>query len=266
MFIACPLANHQRKWFIKEIINYSMNLEEKRETVRSYLRQHPNATCQQIRDEIRLRLERIYTNGNCVKNAYLDANIPFSKALNKRTKQQMKEQVIEYIKTHKNANTVSIKKDIGIDIPKTFKTIRKAYNDAGIEYNPSYDVSGSALTEIRKRSIRFENKIFTNLEKFGNLKRKVKTINKKEADGLLIYKNQRIIIEIKNYTKRNITFSEIKQIKGYMDCLECKKGLIIHSFNKNKKLKMININDSEIGVLHFDQINNIPEILKDKTL
>lgn len=243
-----------------------MELEEKKEKVRNYLTQHPNATCRQIRDNIGLRLERIYTNGNCVKQAYLDANIPFSKALSKRTKQQMKEQVIQYIKNNKNANTVSIQRDLRINIPRVFGTIKEAYKNAGKEYNPSYDISGSALIEIRKRSIKFEDDILANLEKFGNLKRKVKTINKKEADGLLIYKNQRIIIEIKNYTKRNITFSEIKQIKDYMDCLECKKGLIIHSFNKNKKLKRININDSEIGVLHFDQMNNIPEILKDKTL
>ena len=112
-----------------------MNLEEKKEVIKQYLRNHPHATCRDVRINTKLRIERIYSGG--MKEAYLDASIPFSKPLLKRTKEEMKKQIIQYIRKNKNkATTTSIKKDLRIDIPKVFGKISFAFKAAGVKYTP----------------------------------------------------------------------------------------------------------------------------------
>jgi hypothetical protein len=238
-----------------------MNQQEKKELIRNYLKQNPTATYNQIRKDTKLKLERIYGK-NCVKNAYLDAKIPFSKPLLKRTKTEMRKQTIKYIQNNpKTANTVTILKNINVNIPRTFGTIREAYKLAKVEYFPQYKIHGSALYKIRRRAVEFETNILTYLEKFGKVKKKIRLSNRKEVDGLLIYKNQKFVIEIKNYIKKNITLSEIKQLIGYMKYMNCRKGLIIHSYPKNKKSKRIKIKDLEITLIYHNQLNNFQEII-----
>ena len=100
-------------------------LEEKRKQLVRYIRNNPTATYKKIKEDTKIKVERVFPKG--MKDVYRAANIPFPKALRKRTKDQMLNEVIEFIRNNPTtANTVTIKRGLGIHISRTFKTIKKA--------------------------------------------------------------------------------------------------------------------------------------------
>lgn len=113
-------------------MNLYKNFNKKEEELINYLRKNPNATYRGIRQDTKIKVERLYPK-NGMKSAYIKAGIQFSKSLQKRTREQMVNEVIEFIRSNACANTISIKKELRIDIPKIFGTISKAYKVAGIK-------------------------------------------------------------------------------------------------------------------------------------
>lgn len=219
----------------------------------SYLRKNPTATYLQIKKDTKIKTERIYPKLG-LKEAYKNAGIPLSKNLSKRTRKQMFNEIIEFIKTNPTATTVQIKKELGIDIPKTFKTIKAAYEAAKIPYKPKIYISGCALPEIKNRAAKFEDLVLDILKKEGKIIKSVVTKEGKRADALWYFKNKKYVVEIKDYTKKKITDTDIKQILMYMISLNCKNGLLIHKYHK-EKINKLNIKDYKIIILPFDKIN-----------
>ena len=125
-------------------------LEEKRKQLVRYIRNNPTATYKKIKEDTKIKVERVLPKG--MKDVYRAANIPFPKALRKRTKDQMLNEVIEFIRNNPTtANTVTIKRGLGIHISRTFKTIKKAYNAAGVKYK--YPVNKGTRKERKQRII-----------------------------------------------------------------------------------------------------------------
>ncbi|MFH1840408.1 MAG: restriction endonuclease [Nanoarchaeota archaeon] len=208
------------------------DLELNRSIVTNYIKKNPNATYREIRKNTKLKVERLFPG--CMKGAYNAAGVPFSKHLSKRTKEEMLRTVIKFIKKNPSANTVIIKRELEIEIPKTFGRLKEAYRVAGVEHVPKIKVSGTAIPEIRMRSIDFENKVIKFLESKGKVKSKIRTKKGKQADALFYLGDKTYVIEIKNYVKKKITLSEIKQIIRYMEELNHKDGILVHSYDSDK--------------------------------
>lgn len=112
-----------------------MNLEERKAIVREYLRENPQATYKQIRKDTKIRLEREYKRGiGCMKEAYLDAGVPFSKFLRRRSRKQIIQEVIEFVKKNPNATVIEIQKQTNASVPKIFGSIKNVYEIAGLKY------------------------------------------------------------------------------------------------------------------------------------
>lgn len=229
------------------------NLENRKKILFEYLRKNPNATYIQIKRDTKLKVERIFPRS--MKDAFIAAGIPLSKSLRKRSRDQMLKEVIEFIGNNPHANTITIKKELGIDIPKTFKRIKEAYKVAGVEYIPNISVGGTALPEIRLRAINFEDEVTNFLGNKGKVIRKVKLKRKKQVDALFYYQTERYVIEVKNYIRKKITFSDIKQTLSYMKELNCKNGLIIHTYPKDE-IDVFNLEDYQIKIVPYSKLIN----------
>ncbi len=238
------------------------NLKKREEELLTYIRENPGHTHRQIRDATSIKVERVYPHQG-MKQLYLKADIPFSLGARRRSKQQMLRDVIYFIQQKPSATTIDIKRETGVDIPKTFKTIEAAYEAAGVIY-PKRRVSGSALPNINKRAQNFEKGVLKALKQVGGIKEKIKLFGKREADALFYYNNKEYVIEIKNYVKRRITLSEIKQVLSYMLELQCKQGLLIHSYDLNK-IKTVQLDDYSLLIVSYQFLLNSKLFKKSKT-
>ncbi len=190
------------------------NLEEKKSELLEYIRKNPNATYRKIRKDTKIKLERVFPKG--IKKAFLEANVPFPKHLLKRTKEEIKKQIIQYIKKNNQATTLDIRRDLKAEIPRTFGTILNAYKKAGVKYPRKYytkilrnkqDRIKEVINYIKKNplaSIEDINKdLKLNVNKlFNNMQEIYKKAGIKYINGHFkrTLKKQNIII---NYIKEN---------------------------------------------------------------
>lgn len=226
-------------------------LKIKKQILLDYIRKNQNATYRQIRKDTKIKVERIFPG--MMKEAWKAAGVPFSKHLRKRTRSQLIKEVIECIKRNPTMNTVIIKKELGIDIPKVFGKIENAYKIAGVTYKPNINVVGIALPEIQLRANNFEKEVADFLRSKGRLRRNVKIYRNKRADALFYYKGRRYVIEVKNYIKKKLTFSDIKQVIGYMKALNCYNGVLIHSYN-TAVIDNLSFGDYKIKIVPYKRL------------
>jgi hypothetical protein len=112
--------------------------------------------------------------------------------------------------------------------------------------------------ETRKRAKTFEENIAIKLSGYGTVNRLVKT-ERGVADIILERKDKRIIIEIKDYLNKDISFSQIKQLNKYLDDTGSNLGFLI-CHNKPKKDKFL-IGKNKIFVLEDRELNKLPTII-----
>ena len=107
------------------------NPEEKRRVIIEFLKKNPNATYWQIRKEIKLHPERLFKS---LEEAYRLAGIKPPRTFARKTKDERKRIIIEYIKKHPTAGGQHIQKDTKIIIKNAFSNTKEAFETAGIPY------------------------------------------------------------------------------------------------------------------------------------
>ena len=230
------------------------NMEEKRKIVREYINKNPNCTYNEIRENTKIKIERVYKN---MKEAYIDAGVKLSKNLRKRDIEKQKIEVINFIKKNPGCSTIDIHSEIKVNVIRVFGCIKNAYKAANIKYPDKDITSGVRNPEVVKRSHDFEKEIIDILKKFGKVRPKVRLTNG-IVDCLLNYDNEDFVVEIKDFRGRNnMTMHEIKQLLRYMDALNYKKGILIcpkESFPKRKNGRKLYIRDKIITILSGEDL------------
>lgn len=197
---------------------------------------------------------------NNIEDAYNQANIKIINGNTKRTK-KIQENIINYIKENPNCTQRDINKNCKTHVQEHFKGgIIEAYKLAKVNYPyERLTLYGTAKKEIKKRARDFEEDIAIKLSGFGKVNKLVKT-KRGVADIILERKSQKIVIEIKDYQKKEISISQIKQLNKYLEYTNQGIGILI-CHTKPKKDKFI-IGKNKIFVIEKQELNKIPEILK----
>ncbi|MBS3072302.1 restriction endonuclease [Candidatus Pacearchaeota archaeon] len=231
---------------------YSPKTEDKyKKIVYGYIKNNPNASYRDIKNATRIKIERLFEHG--MRQAYLEAGVSFSKPLQKRNRKEMIKEVIQYIQKNPKSTITEIQNNTRVTIPKIFKTIHNAYKLAEIPYPQRKRYTGSENAEIRKRAADFEDEAINLLSTRGKLIKHYRT-KYGIADALLDMEDKKIIIEVKDYQKKNITFHELKQLYRYILGTEhCCDGILVTNKNKWKKGKVY-IENNRISVISLDQI------------
>jgi len=242
------------EWVPKDCYN---NPNEKKKILIAYIRKNPNCTYLDIKNNTKIKVERLYKNMGA---AYRAANVKLSKSLSRRNRQQQKREIIEYIQNNPGCTVTDIQENIHVCLPRLFRTIENAYRCAGIEYVPRNIVSGVASNIIVNRCIAYERKIVDILSGLGKVRSKVRTQNG-IADCTLELNGINYVVEVKDFRARNnITQTQIKQLIRYMKALKYKNGLIIcpkESFPKRKNSRNITVNDFKINIMSEEDLEMI---------
>ncbi len=227
--------------------------EKRQAQIRDFFISHPNCTVLQIRKATKLKVERYYKN---LKEAYLDAGVPLSKNLTKRNLEEHRKQVIELIKNSEECTVPDIER-IGINIYRTFGSIKNAYLSAGVIYRKKEPKSGVIVPEIAQRAHNFEREVFDLLTNLGQVQRYVKT-TEGTVDCLLHTVSASYAVEIKDYrAKNNVGLYEFRQLVRYMKALNLENGMIICpkcSLPKRKLRREIIINNCKIQLIAVEEL------------
>ena len=103
-----------------------------KEKIREFIRKNPAATYKEIRKNLHLKIERIYSGG--MGEAFKDAGINPPRDFKRKTKEEKRRIIIDYIKKHPKAGGQAIKKDTKINFQAIFKDTKGAFEAAGIPY------------------------------------------------------------------------------------------------------------------------------------
>ena len=234
--------------------------------VRDYIQSHPNCTCRDIKLVTKIKIERLYSG---LKEAYISANVPLSKSLKKRTKEQQRSDIINYIKNHPGYTVIDIRDSTKTNVPILFGTIMNAYRHAGVEFPKREITSGIRSPIVIERSLNYEKRIIKLLAKFGEVQPKVRT-RLGIADCVFKKDDKSFVVEIKDFRARNnITMSQIKQLVRYMKALSCNHGLLVcpkESFPKQKNSRNIYIETLIIKILSEEDLRgrSINHLLEDE--
>ena len=210
---------------------YSKATRDKyRKVVIDYIQSNNYATYRSIIRDTKIKIPRVFEGG--LKEAFEEAKVPPSKHLSKRSRKEQKEAVNDYIQKNPACTIPDILRNTRVQIPRVFGSIVSAYNAAGVEYKKHKKAQGTSLPEIRNRAEKFEKRVLNHLSELGRIKRKVYiSKGRRWADGLFYCNNKKYVVEVKNITKRRVTMTQIKQVEGYMEELDCKEALLIHSYD-----------------------------------
>ena len=178
----------------------------------------------------------------------------------KHQKRRMKKQnkIIAYVQKHPESTQWEINNICKTHVQKIFDGgIREAFEKSGTDYPESRRILyGTAKASIKRRALIFQNRVINLLKKIGTVETQVKTKNG-IADAVFHYKNKIIPIEIKDYRKKPISNSEIKQITKYIDDLNCNTGIIISSSGDRKEFKLAS--NKSIKLIPIKYISQILE-------
>jgi hypothetical protein len=230
-------------------------INKKRELVIEYVKNNPHCTYKDIKNNLKIKLERInWKMGDVFRNA----NLPPSKNLKKRSLVKQKEDVIEFIKDNPESTVTEIQSKTKINVPRTFGSILDAYKAANIEYAEKDSKDGVRNPKVVARCHKYELDVINCLSKIGKVYPKVRT-KTGIADCLFKYKNKNYVVEVKDFRSRNnITMSQIKQLINYMQELEIKNGILIcpkESFPKRKNGRSIQKRGLRINIISKEEIN-----------
>jgi len=226
--------------------------EKKRHLIINLIRKNPQITGDEIMVELKTKPYRLFKS---IKEMYKLAGVDYIDP-GRRISLKKKEEVIELIKKNPTITQWEINKLSKTHIQEIFKGgIRKAYELAGIKYPKGrLLLYGAANKKIRKRAKEFEDSIYAVLNKLGRVCRQVKS-KSGIADFIVEIKGSKIVVEVKNYTAKPITKSEVKQLYNYMCDNKIKDGWLV-CLIKPKKDKFY-INNKTIKILTRDQLGDV---------
>jgi predicted transcriptional regulator len=189
------------------------DLESKKKIVIDYIKRNPKTTYRDIRKKLKIHSERIFKGG--LAEAFKEAEVDIPRSFENKTKKEKQKIIINIIKKNPNISSFQIKKELKINVPSSFKSIKEAYNLAGIEYprKKSYNRSPNqkrseiiklikqnpyiTLTEIKKKTdITNIYKLFKNINEIYK-KSKIKRVGQGEK---IKHRKRRDVI---NFIKTN---------------------------------------------------------------
>ena len=110
---------------------------EKRKIIIKFIKKNPKATDKLIRTKTKLHPLREFKNG--LKEAFKEARVKLPRTFERKTKEEKKKIIIDYIKKHPEVGGHIIRKDTKINFSAIFETTKKAFLAAGIEYPRKID-------------------------------------------------------------------------------------------------------------------------------
>jgi hypothetical protein len=104
---------------------------KKRSIIINFIKKNPTATYKLIRKETRLHPERIF---NSLEEAFKEASVKLPRTFKFKTKDERRKIIIDYIREHPRAGGQVIAKETKINILSAFKSIKEAFDVAGVNY------------------------------------------------------------------------------------------------------------------------------------
>ena len=174
------------------------DLESRKEKIRKFIRNNPRTTYEDIKKKLHIKIERIYGGG--MKEAFKDARIKPPRSFERKTNEEKRKIVVEYVKKHPNAGGHTIRKYTKINFSPIFKSIKEIYEKADVKYPRKIDKR--SLKEKKEEIIKLvkKNPLITIIELMKKSKTKPYNLFRNFKE---IYK-QAGIREIKNVDKRRI--------------------------------------------------------------
>ena len=230
--------------------------KEKKEKIIKLVKENPLINIAELTKKTKTQPYHFFKN---FEEIYREAGIKPILYSRKRTKKKQL-RIIKFIKENSLATQREINKNCHTHVQSIFnKGIFEAYEKAGIQFPfERLKIYGIGIKEIRDRAKTFEEEIATKLSGFGKVNRLVKT-KRGFADIILERKNKKTIIEVKDYKRKDISISQINQLKRYMEDCACTLGILI-CHKKPKKDKFL-IGKNKIFVLTKEELNKIPELI-----
>ncbi len=122
--------------------------EKYREIVINYIKLNPTTNTTHIRKDLGIKVEKIFEKG--IEQAYNEADIPCPVRSLKRSKEEQRQEVIAFIQSHPCCTVTDIQNATRVTICRIFGNIRKAYEEANINYG-SIDNTSLRRTFSEKR-------------------------------------------------------------------------------------------------------------------
>ncbi|RLG15975.1 hypothetical protein DRN69_02120 [Candidatus Pacearchaeota archaeon] len=104
---------------------------EKREIIIKFIKKNPNATYRLIRKKTKLHPERVFKT---LKQAFEEAGVRPPRTFKKKTKEEKRRIIIDYIKKYPGIGGHIIRKKIKMNVTSVFDSIADAYEKAEVNY------------------------------------------------------------------------------------------------------------------------------------
>ncbi|MFA5019867.1 MAG: restriction endonuclease [Candidatus Pacearchaeota archaeon] len=238
-------------------IRINKSKTEKKKQIMFLVKNNPLITAREIKELSGINLYKVFKNFNEV---YKELEI---KDICNKNKERIKKQnqVIEFIKNNPRATQREINRTCKTHVQELFNGgIFEAYKNAQILFPyERLKIYGIGIKSVREDSKRFEDEIALKLSGYGNVNRLVR-IKKGVADIVFERKDKKAIVEVKNYLKKEVSFSQINQLNSYLNDFNCNLGLLICNV-KPKKDKFI-IGKNRIFVLDKDELDRVPYLME----
>lgn len=108
------------------------DLEKRKEEIRIYLRKNPTATFRDIKKYLHTKINKVYSGG--MEEAFKDAGIPSPRTFERKTIEEKKEMLFDYLKSHPYAGGHTIRKATKINFQTIFKDTKELFDAAGLAY------------------------------------------------------------------------------------------------------------------------------------
>ncbi len=102
-----------------------------RQIIIDFIKYNPNATYKDIRKKIKLHPERYFKS---LSDAFIEANIKLPRTFERKTKEENKKLIIDYVRENPMVGVQKIRKETKININSIFKNVQEMYKAAGVEY------------------------------------------------------------------------------------------------------------------------------------
>lgn len=122
------------------------DLELRKEKIRNFIKENPKTTYRELNQKLHTKIERVYVGG--MSNAFRDAGIQPLRTIYKKTKEERKKIIIDYIRKNPSAGGHTIAQNTKVNISSAFTNIKDAFNSAGIRYPRDKSKSKEAKRKI----------------------------------------------------------------------------------------------------------------------
>ena len=245
------------KYTRKEYVKLKKRSKKEREKmIIEAIKKDPLISISEITNKTKTNPYRIFKN---IEQIYKEAGVAYIKK-EEKWRLKKRQQVIEFLKKNPLATQREINKNCKTHVQTIFdKGIFEAYKKAGIKFPfERLKLYGIGIKKIRDRAKTFEEEIAIKLSGFGKVNRLVKT-KSGFADIIFERNGNKAIIEIKDYQNKDISISQIRQLRKYLEDCECSLGFLI-CHKKPKKDKFL-INKNKIIVLTKEELDKLPTLI-----